>query len=191
MGPGGGQSGLTMKQTLIVSLMLALVGASVAYGLPELLDRRHQTEAIDMLGKIARSAAVYYVKPHADEKTGDRAPCQFPPGEIRSTLAASCCDERVNLPGTNLCDPSKMEWNRTLWHALGRFQLRDPHGFIYEYKATGTFGDARFVVSAYSDLDCDGVISTFRFEGKGDPNARPDDCVLKTTPTYTATNAGE
>lgn len=188
---GSDEDSLPLGHTVAVCALLIAVGATAAYGVPALLDRTHQTEAIDMLGKIARAAAVYYVKPHADLEKGERAPCQFPLGEIRSSLAQSCCDERVNLPGTNLCDPAKIEWNRTLWHALGRFQMRDPHAFIYEYKAEGVLGDARYTVSAFADLDCDGVISTFSFVGHGDPNARSNDCVLRTTPTFTASAEGK
>ncbi len=187
----GSRDGLTSQQTIVVCGLLLAIGGSVAYGVPALMERHHATEAIDMLGKLSRAAAVYYVKPNMDEKTGDRAPCGFPTGKVRSALASSCCDESVRLAGTNLCDPAKMEWNRTLWHALGRFQLRDAHAFVYEYDASGYFGDAAFTVSAYADLDCDGVISTYRFVGKGDPDASPDNCVLKTTPIFTSENAGE
>ena len=183
--------GMTLGQTVVVCVLLVAVGVSVSYGVPALLNRGHSTGAIDMLGKLAREASQRYVKPQADQNTGMRAPCQFPQGKVRSSLAASCCDERVRLAGTTLCDPKKIEWNRTLWRTLGRFELRDPHAFIYEYEASGTFGDARFVISAYADLDCDGVISTYRFSGKGDPNATKDNCVLKTTPEFFQENAGE
>lgn len=188
---GNDGQGLGTAQVLVVCALLVAVGGSLAYGVPALMNRRHATGAIDMLGKIAREASRNYVKPHADPTTGNRAPCQFPQGKVRSTLAQSCCDESVRVPGTSLCDPAKIEWNRTLWQRLGRFKLRDPHPFIYEYEASGTFGDAKFTVSAYADLDCDGIISTYRFVGTGDPNAKKDDCVLRTTPVFMQDNAGE
>lgn len=183
--------GLTLHQTLLICGLLVALGGSVAFGVPALMDRRHATTAIDMLGKIAREASRHYVKPRADPQGNGRAACAFPDGKVRSTLAASCCDPSVRLADTNLCDPAKIEWNRTLWQRLGRFQLRDPHAFVYEYEASGTFGDATYSVSAYADLDCDGVISTYRFVGKGDPNATANNCVLKTNPTFEDHNAGE
>jgi len=179
----------SILRTLVVCLLLVAVGLSVAYGVPKMLDRRHATEAIEMLGKMSRRAAIYYVKPRADAQA-NRALCQFPGGDIRTSLAESCCDPSVNLEGTRLCDPDKVEWNRTLWNTL-RFHLKEPHAFIYAYEGQGTMKAARFVVSAYGDLDCDGVFSTFRFVGAGDPNAQPDDCVLKTVPAFSVENEGE
>lgn len=179
----------SLLRTLGLSALLIAVGASVAYGVPELLNRRHATEAIDLLGKLSRAAGVYYVKPRGDEQ-GNRMLCQFPRGEIRTSLATSCCDPQVNLPGTNLCDPARIEWNRTLWKTL-RFELKEPHAFIYAYQASGVLGAAQMEVSAYGDLDCDGVFSTFRFTARGDPDARHDDCVLRSTPVFSVTNEGE
>jgi hypothetical protein len=179
----------SLLRTLVVCFLLVAVGLSVAYGVPAMLDRRHATEAIDMLGKLSKAAAVYYVKPRGDAQ-GDRVLCQFPNGGIRTAVAKSCCDPSVNLEGTNFCDPNKVEWNRTLWNTL-RFQLEDPHAFIYAYQGHGTMKDARFEVSAYGDLDCDGVFSTFRFVGVGDPNARTDNCLLETVPVFSVDNEGE
>lgn len=178
-----------LTRTVILCTLLVAVGASLAYGVPALLHRRHAVEAIDMLGKMARAASVYYVKPRGDAQ-GERMLCQFPRGEIRTTLARSCCDPAVALADSNLCDPAKIEWNRTLWNSL-RFEIADPHAFVYEYKASGVLGEARFEVSAYGDLDCDGVYSTFRFVGVGDPDSRQQDCVLRTTPVFTVINEGE
>ncbi len=169
-------------QSLAVLALLIAVAWSVAFGVPALLERSHATEAINQLARLARGASVYYVKPRAAED-GTRLVCQFPPGEIRSTMAASCCDPSVALPGTKLCDPAKVIWNRPLWNAL-HFRLDEPHAFVYRYQASGTLADANFVVEAFGDLDCDGTISTFRFVGRGDPEARPDDCVLRTHPVF-------
>ena len=178
-----------LMRTVAVCVLLLAVGASVAYGLPALFDRRHAVDAIETLGKLSRTASVYYVKPRGDDQ-GNRMLCQFPRGEIRTTLATSCCDASVADDGGNMCDPAKIVWNRTLWKSL-HFKQRAPQPFIYEYKASGVLGDARFEVSAYGDLDCDGVFSTFRFVGKGDAGSRHDDCILRTTPVFSVINEGE
>lgn len=151
--------------------------------------RRHQaTQAVHELGRILRAASAYYVKPRVTAD-GARMACQFPPGAIRTTLAPSCCDARVN-DGDGNCDPGRIEWNRGLWNAM-RFEVREPQPFVYEYEGGGTFGAARMTATAYGDLDCDGIRSTFRFRLKGDARARPDDCVLDVEPEFEATGVGE
>ena len=141
-------------------------------------------EAMEGLGRVARGAAVYYVKPRGADD-GLRMACQFPRGVAKVTDAASCCDPRVNLPGTPHCDPSKLDWNKPIWNALGT-HIGEPQPFIWVYEAEGTFAEARYQISAYADLDCDGVFSTFRMVGQGDPKAKADDCVLTTRPSFEA-----
>lgn len=172
-----------------LALLVLLVLASAAWGVPELLRRRQATLALDTLGRIAQRAHVYYVKPRMTEGAG-RMPCQFPRGAIRSTPAKSCCDPRVNIPGTALCDPDKVDWNRVLWKAL-QIEVDEPQPFVYAWEATGTLADARYTITAWGDLDCDGELSTFRFEGRGDPRATEDNCLLGTRPAFTQVGVGE
>jgi hypothetical protein len=172
---------------LICTLLLAL-GAVAAFGVPALQARATSDEAVETLARLARRAAVYYVKPRGGAE--GRAPCAFPVGYARTTLAASCCDPSVAVAGTHRCDPDKLEWDKTVWNTL-RFELDEPHAYIYEYRGEGELGDARFELSAYADLDCDGTFSTFRYVGQGDPRSRSDDCVLQTVPVFTTHNVGE
>ena len=168
---------------------LALVSTAVfAWGVPALAERQYISEAVRELARITRSAQVYYVKPRASE-AGDRALCQFPQGTIRTTLAKSCCDPSVTM-GDGLCDPNKIEWNRTLWMAL-HWELREPHAFVYEYTARGTLGDASYEIAAYGDLDCDGEYSTFKYIGKGDASSTQDDCRLTGSPEFVQVLPGE
>lgn len=162
---------------------------SMAWGVPKLIARGEESDAVRELARIARSAAVYYVKPRGDEKVGGRMLCQFPPGHIRSTLAPSCCDKTVTA-GSYRCDPARIEWNRTLWKAL-HFQILGPQAFVFEYEAGGTLGEARYTVSAYGDLDCDGTMSTFRITGRGDPRSTPTDCLVLPETTFEAIHPDE
>lgn len=172
--------------TLVVTAALA---AGAAYGIPALLERAAQDEALRELSRLVRSASVYYVKPKLKAGTSERAACAFPRGEIRTTLAATCCDPKVT-DGQGRCDPAKIEWNRSLWSAL-RWQMNEPHQFVYEYKASGEMAAANFEVSAYGDQDCDGVYSTFRYVGKGSSQAKADDCILTDTARFEAFQPGE
>jgi hypothetical protein len=171
-------------QIVVVAVLLLAVAWTAAFGWPAVGARAHGVEAMGVLGRIARGAAVYYVKPRGQE-SGGRMLCQFPQGETRSSAAASCCDPAVNLAGTPYCDPEKLTWNTTIWTTIG-VEVADPQPFVFHYEASGAMGDARYVVSAYGDLDCDGQMSTFRFVGKGDPASRADDCILTTRPVFTS-----
>ena len=59
------------------------------------------------------------------------------------------------------------------------FQMNDQHYFTYAFDSNGkTLSEARFTASAYADLDCDGVFSTFQRMGYGDPSANMAECEL-------------
>lgn len=170
------------------AVLIVAVVATAAWGVPILLHRQHETEAIRQLARLARSASSYYVKPRAEE-TGGRMLCQFPPGEIRTTTAKSCCDSAVN-DGHGHCDPARIEWNRSLWNVL-HFQMTEAQPYVFEFAAQGKLGEATFTVSAYGDLDCDGQFSTFRFVGKGDARSTPTDCLLGEAPRFEAFSPDE
>ncbi len=174
---------------LVVAGLLVAVVASAAWGWPALLRRRQATYAMEVLGRMARGAHIYYVKPRQGEGA-KRMPCQFPQGQVASTPAPSCCDPRVRMADDNRCDPSKTDWNRLIWRAIG-VELTEPQPFVYRYEATGTMAEARYTLTALSDLDCDGVFATYVYEGRGDPASTPDNCLLTTHPTFRAVNPGE
>ncbi len=176
-------------QVAVVGALLLAVAVALTIGVPHVMRLQHGVEAMEWLGRVARGAAIYYVKPRGTED-GQRMACQFPRGVAKVTDAESCCDPRVNLPGTSLCDPAKLDWNKPIWNALST-SVGEPQPFIWVYEAAGTFADAKYQISAYADIDCDGVFSTFRMVGQGDPQAKADDCVLKTRPTFEFHRADE
>ncbi len=173
---------------LIVGLLLLATVTTLFWGIPVLVRRAHAQEALLNLAKLVRISDVYYVKPKPGVD-GERMLCQFPQGEIRTTLAKSCCDPSVN-DGEGRCDPAKIEWNRSLWKTL-KFALDEPHWFVYEIKSSGTLANASLEVSAYGDADCDGHFSTFRFTHHGDSGARADNCVLANQPEFIAIDPNE
>lgn len=180
---------VSMSSRLMVAVLLALATvATLAWGVPTLMRRAHAEEAIQNIARIVRVADVYYVKPKLGAD-GERMVCQFTQGDIRTTMAKSCCDPSVN-DGEGRCDPAKIEWNRSLWKTL-KFEMKEPHWFVYEVKASGTMADAKLEVSAYGDADCDGHFSTFRFTHHGDAAARLDNCVLNTQPEFVAIDPNE
>jgi hypothetical protein len=69
--------------------------------------------------------------------------------------AGACC----GMPGDR-CPPDKALWTLPGWQAL-RFSMDEPHHYSYRYVAE----EKGFTVSAYGDLNCDGVFSTFEMAG--------------------------
>ena len=177
------------RQTLMTITAVGALAFAASWGIPTLMERAAQDEALRELSRLVRSASVYYVKPRIQPGTPERAACSFPQGEIRTTRALSCCDPSVT-DGQGRCDVQKIEWNRSLWSTL-RWRLNEPHQFVYEYKASGAMGAATLEVTAFGDQDCDGVYSTFRFTARGSDQAKSDDCILTDPPQFEAINPGE
>ena len=98
------------------------------------------------------------------------------PGRACSLPKISIC-----IPADSSCsqnvDEEPQEWNRLALHAMGSLK-NDTDAFRYCLQADGEGKDARFTVSAYGDLDCDGIYSTYQRVGRFDEYARDDECVI-------------
>ena len=82
-----------------------------------------------------------------DEAAPSSIPATPPPG--------SCC----KLP-EGLCPKDMGAWEDPGWKGLG-FQPRDAHRYSYQVDVEGS----KVSVTASADLDCDGTLSTFTYEG--------------------------
>ena len=113
------------------------------------------TEAVDNLDRIFKSAVSYFSIPKVARDTGSRLPCQFP-ASAGPTPTKTCCAN-----GKNQCAPDAAAWGVPTWSALS-FELTAPHHYVYEVTSKGVGPAATLTISAYGDLDCDGIMSTFR-----------------------------
>jgi hypothetical protein len=153
------------------------IAASVAIPSFVKYERRAKTvEAIDQLDKIYKGAAVYFSTPRVSDM-GVKLPCQFPPSTPATPAPVGgvhpCCVDGGE------CKVNVDNWTNETWSALS-FQMNYPHLFMYEYTSNGKSGaDARFTASAYADLDCDGIFSTFERFGFGDESSTSAECVIK------------
>lgn len=166
----------TGKLTLDIDLekwgTITMMGVSAAIAIPSFVKYKRKaktTEAIDTLDKIARGATTYFSSPRVAMDTGMMLPPQFPKSSGMSPKAGTCC---ASLGGpdhndNDQCDPSPGDWDSETWSAL-YFQMTNEHYFVYDFTSNGKTGnDAEFTVSAYGDLDCDGVKSTYQRFGRG------------------------
>ena len=139
-------------------------------------------EAIDRLDMIYRASAHYYTAPRVAAGTGLKIECQFPVNQpmtpdVRNT---ACCGGTKDRDNDNRCDVDTSQWTSPTWSALN-FQMNDQHYYGYTYESSGTDANARFTVSAYGDLDCDGVLSTFQRFGFADSSSNGECALGKST----------
>jgi len=173
--------------------LIATAGVMAAVAVPAFIKyvrRAKTTEAVDEIDKIYKGAAVYFMTPKVGAD-GTRLPCQFP-ASTGPTPAGSCCNAKggPDRDGDDRCDVDPNAWNTPTWSALS-FQMADQHYFVYTFESSGTGSAAKFAVSAYADLDCDGVMSTFQRLGFADPAMTDGDCALQGQAAFYVENETE
>jgi len=161
-------------------LSLTRLGLTTALLVPTLAKRSRKNrtmEAISNLDRIYRGAEDYFTTPKVDQE-GNLLPCSFP-ASIGATPAPNCCASQGGPDKDNdgLCDAAGEPWAATTWKAL-RFIPEEDHRYVYEFKNLGqTDQGMEFEISAYGDLDCDGVMSTFSRFGIG--TVKDGECSVK------------
>ena len=176
-------------------LAAAYVGIAAAVAIPafvKYMRRAKTTEAIDMLDRMYKGAAVYYSTPHVERGTGTLIPCQFPAsqGLTPNVKDLGCCGGAHDKDGDKRCDVDMEQWTTATWSALN-FQLNDAHYFGYEFESKGVGAAAVFTARAHADLDCDGVLSTFERYGYGDDSEGDGICSMKGSSAFYKDNETE
>jgi hypothetical protein len=80
---------------------------------------------------------------------------KFPVGSVTLSPPRSCCES-----ADGKCPPDPAVWQQPIWEDLN-FQIDEAHLYRYSYQSDGK----TLLVIAEADLDCDGVVSTYRLEG--------------------------
>ena len=169
----------------VVLLVAVVIVAVVASGDSKYSRRAKTTEAIDQLDKIYKGAAVYYTTPRVEAVNHTRVPCQFPATVAITPLEGTCCNSQggPDMDGDDRCDSDPDAWEDLTWREL-LFQLNDQHYFVYGFESAGDLDTATFTASAYGDLDCDGIQSTFQRAAFGDPQATLGECSVVGSPAF-------
>ncbi len=191
--------GFTLIELMIVVAILAILSVVAVPAFIKYMRKAKTTEAISSLALIYKGAAQYYATPRAEEGSGLRIECQFPNATGGDTgftpTSASCCSSGVgggvDTDGDDRCDVDQGEWDLEVWSAL-QFQMSDQHYFIYRYQDNALTKDASlFTTTAYGDLDCDGIQSTFERYGYGDDDPTNAECSMKSDPAIYSNNETE
>lgn len=129
------------------------VGVAAAVAVPAFVryqGRSRTTEATMNVRRLYDSAVSYYDSDHV-LPSGEYLPPQFP-ASIPRTPAEVPCGVRQ--------EPNYADWAAPGWEALN-FAVVDPHYYSYQFDSAGVGVGATFTASAFGDLDCDGILSTF------------------------------
>jgi len=135
--------------------IMPLTGVMSAIAIPAFIKytrRSKSTEALDSLQRLYYGTMDYAETRMATQ--GDTAPFAFPPSAISDEKR--CCEYPDNR-----CPSDPAKWDGSPWKEL-KFSLDEQRYYRYEFKSQGTGSEAKAELSAYGDLDCDGVESTFR-----------------------------
>jgi hypothetical protein len=135
--------------TILRSSCASLAGGVTA-GLRSYVSPRQTDEATMNVRRLYDSSVSYYDSDHVTP-WGAIVPAQFP-ASVPLTPAQIPCGEQV--------EPSQSHWGAATWESLN-FAVSDPHYYSYQYDSSGTRVGATFTASAFGDLDCDGIYSTF------------------------------
>lgn len=121
------------------------------------------TEARQFVRRMYDGARAYYMDTPMSGASMTPQPAQFPGPSVGPVPPlGDCCKQG----GT--CEPVAANWTAPTWVAL-QFSVDDPHYYSYKYKVSPD--GMSYTVSAYGDLDCDGVYSTFEMYGKIDESS--------------------
>ncbi|MBM4345388.1 MAG: hypothetical protein FJ100_18610 [Deltaproteobacteria bacterium] len=149
-----------------------VVGVLAAVAVPALHKYTRQaktSEALVHLQDLRRAASAYFTAPQVD-KLGNALPCRFPTPAPVTPAGTSCCDPALDKDGDKRCDANPTLWDVPAWQALS-FARGDRHYYQYAFDSSGEGNAATYTATAYGDLDCDGVFSTFQLTGKGQVDA--------------------
>lgn len=132
---------------------LVMVGSGLAaVALPAFLKyikRAKTSEATMNIRKVFDGSVVHFA---------------MQPNPATATFPPSVGPTPAIVPGTTPCnyamDPNPALWEHPTWQALN-FEVDDSHYYVYQYDSSGVGENAQFTASAFGDLDCDGVFSTF------------------------------
>ena len=178
MGRMTAREGFTLIELMIVVAILAILAVAAVPALIKCMRRAKTVEAIDEIDKIYKGAALYYSSPYVT-LGGVKLECQFPGLQSATPVEGTCCStDGLGGPDDNAddrCDSNPDLWTTPVWSDL-KFQISDEHYFVYAFDSDGALDSAVFTASAYGDLDCDGVQSTFQRIGFGDLHATKAEC---------------
>lgn len=144
---------LSLIEFGIVALVLGGLAALVIPSLMRTIKERRSAEATENLRVLFNAASEYYAAQITDA-SGDNSEASFPD----------------STEGAHPEDIGKKPVVTSNWHMVPAFrelgfEILEPHFYQYSFESEGEGDNARFIVSAFGDLNGDGRKSRFQMEG--------------------------
>lgn len=144
---------LSLIEFGIVAVVLAILTILIVPSLMRTIKERRASEASENVRVLFNLASDYYTKSVA-ENGGENFDVSFPPS-MEAPHPAEVSNKSV----------STSDWHMVpAFRDLG-FELTTPHFYQYQFTSEGEGDSARFMISAFGDLDGDGHKSRFQMEG--------------------------
>ena len=144
---------LSLIEFGIVAVVLLVLVLLVVPSLMRTIKERRASEATENVRVLFNLASAYYEKA-VEENGGENYDVRFP--------------ESMDAP--HPVDVGKKAQSTSDWHMVPAFrdlgfEVLEPHFYQYQFTSEGEGDGARFVISAFGDLDGDGQKSRFQMEG--------------------------
>jgi prepilin-type N-terminal cleavage/methylation domain-containing protein len=149
--------GFTLIEMVVTLGVLAVLASLAIPAFTRYMRKSKTAEVYESLDKLSLGAQGYFHAEHMDPD-GFPWPRQFPDlGDVGRTPAAACCTQ----PAGQCADTN---WGPFVELTFGIDSKT--HFYQYQFESGGSEDTARFTATAFGDLDCDDIESTFHREGR-------------------------
>jgi len=160
----GSEKGFTLVELMVVVAIIAVLAAVAIPSFLRFLRSSRASEVPNSFSTINKGAVSFYNSPKTTT-TGTQLGNHFPNGLSPNGITSGTYSQPTRTPcngGNSQYTKTEGKWLTQPWKGLG-FELKKAHYFQYVYRVNNGFtgSNPSYTIYAHSDLDCDGLLSTY------------------------------